>query len=346
MKNNFRKNGMMRVRFSTPEERKEIIRILEEQQGFTVRENIKQLKDFPPRDNRTFDLNLKTKECEYGVQPFIGAAMLSSGIRFYSAQEFFRIAELGFRVVPRFPVFHVPHNGRDFPPELMESVCVPEDVFFRYHGIMQDTDISLAVPEAYRGGDMCIVFPVSRLLCDVERFTGPEEVMERYGMGFCYERAYDGTVIKRVTEDVKIKTLEYYRKHHERMNYVCGRHPGILLVDLHSYSDEIIPGRRQDMRMPDLCIGTDPVYTPPELAGIVRKRFSEAGFSISVNDPYSGCFVPGAVLSGKSRCDCISIMLEFHKRTYCDENGNSVPRKLDEIRKILLQVIADCADLR
>ncbi len=51
---------------------------------------------------RSFDLNLKLRTCSCGIQPFIGAAMLSGGARFYSAQKFFRLAELGFRAVPRY----------------------------------------------------------------------------------------------------------------------------------------------------------------------------------------------------------------------------------------------------
>lgn len=86
----------------------------------------------------------------------------------------------------RFPVFHVPHDGQLFPPELMGSVCISEETFLRYHEKMRDTDIPLAIPEAYRGGDMREVFRISRLLCDPERFIGSGEVMEKYGMGFCY----------------------------------------------------------------------------------------------------------------------------------------------------------------
>ena len=33
----------------------------------------------------------------------------------------------------RFPMLHVPHDGRRFPPELAESVCVPEKL-----GVIRD----------------------------------------------------------------------------------------------------------------------------------------------------------------------------------------------------------------
>ena len=188
MKNNFKKNGNMRVRFETAEERREILRILEEQRGFKIDEKQKQVTKIHPMSTRTFDINLKFKTIEYGIQPFIGAAMMSSGVRFYSAQEFFRIAELGFKVVPRYPVFHVPHAGWQFPFELLPSVCVSEEKFRQYHDLMSDTETGMLVPEAYRGGDMYERFPVSRLMCDVERFIGPEEEMEQYGMGFAMRK--------------------------------------------------------------------------------------------------------------------------------------------------------------
>ena len=167
MKNNFRKNGKMRVRYGTPEERREILRILEEQRGFHIDEEQKRLTKIHPMSTRTFDINLKSKTIQYEIRPFIGAAMMSSGVRFYSAQEFFRIAELGFKTVPRYPVFHVPHAGNRFPFDLLPSVCVSEEQFRKYHDLMSDTEAGLLVPEVYRGGDMCARFPVSRLMCDV-----------------------------------------------------------------------------------------------------------------------------------------------------------------------------------
>ena len=347
MKNNFKKNGNMRIRFETPEERWEILRILEEERGFLIDAEEKKVTEIHPMSSRTFDINLRYKTIRYGVQPFIGAAMMSNGVRFYSAREFFRIAELKFRKVPRFPIFHVPHDGWQFPEELMASVCVPDEDFRRYHEQMRDAAVMRMIPEAYRGGDMCWPFRVSRLLCDVERFTGPEEVMEQYGMGFCYEKAYDGTVIKRVTDELKALTRKYYDEHHAWLDTACGRHPRVLLFDMHSFSDRIVPKDflRDGVPTPDVCIGTDGRYTPPELTAVVERRFAEAGYSAAVNDPYSGCFVPNAVMNGTCGTDFIGIMLEVNRRAYCDEAGEPVPEKLAAVREVVQRIIVDCVDL-
>ena len=325
MKNNFKKNGRMVIRFETVEERREIIRILEEQRGFQIEDDLKKSREIGPLDTRTFVANLRWKTYDYSILPFIGAAMMSSGIRAYSAREFFRIAELGFKVVPRFPVFHIPHAGWKFPPELMASVCVPEEEFTRYHETMSDTDVWRFVPHAYYGGRMTEKFDVSRLLCDVERFVGPEEEMERYGMGFCYEKAWDGKVIKRVTDGVRAE-----------------------MIDLHSFSEEALPEHLRERagdRIPDLCIGADRDYTPPELVKCVERCAEEAGLSHMTDTPYSGTFVPNAVMKGEVQCDLISVMLEINKRVYLDEDGKVISAQADRLREMVLNILCGCVEL-
>lgn len=226
----------------------------------------------------------------------------------------------------------------------MDSVCIPKDRFFRYHEKMRDRDIGRVVPVPYKTGSNVIRFEISRLLCDVERFIGQKEVMEQYGMGFCYEKAYDGTKIKDISEDVKEKTLRYYREHHEEVNRKCAGYSKVLFIDLHSYSDEIIPVDIVEPAQitPDVCIGIDPAYTPKKLLETVKDCFEAAGFTTAVNYPYSGCFVPDIIVDGECETDCVAIMIELNRRTYCDEKNNSVPEKTEKIRKIMQRIIEEC----
>ena len=345
-KNNFKKYGNLLVRYETPEERARAVELLEER-GFLVPEELKDPATFHPRGTNLLDINIRWRKLNYMLPVFVCAAMGSSGVRMYTVQELERIAELKYRVVPRFPVFHVPHDGREFPEDLMESVCVPRDVLARYHEEMRDRDIYRLIPPVYYGGDMACSFKISRLLCDVERFTGPEEIMERYGMGFCYEKAYDGTVIRNVTEEARRAARRYYDEHHRRMDELCARHPRMLLFDMHSYWDGIVPGdfRRENEPLPDLCIGTDGRYTPPKLLETVERRFAAVGLRTAVNYPYSGFFVPDGVMNGSSGCDLAGIMLEFHRRAYMDGAGETDPEKAERIRSVIRQIMADCVDL-
>ena len=101
--------------------------------GICVPEKYRQDAFSWPGDTCAFAVDLPHKRIEYLGQPFICAAMASSGVRFYSVPEFCRLAELGFPRKTRTPVFHVPHDGTEFPPELMASVRVPRAQFLFYH---------------------------------------------------------------------------------------------------------------------------------------------------------------------------------------------------------------------
>ena len=341
---NFVTYGRMHVWVQTEKERNRVSRFLEDDGVFQSRE-AKQTNSQPVPG--LFVMDLKRKEYTYSILPCTGMLMHSYGDRIYSASEFFHMAEHGFRRVPRFLVFHVPHDGQEFPLELMDSVRIPEELFRVYHRKMMDADIGRIVPLGYRTQSMYFHFDVSRLLCDVERFIGPGEIMEQYGMGFCYEKVYDGTKIKQVTEELKKKTGVYYWNHHRKIDRICEKYSRVLVLDLHSYSDEIVPNAfwKKDIPSPDICIGADGQYTPPELVRTVRKHFEAAGYSVEVNYPYTGTYVPNAILSHGVSCDCVSVMLEINRRIYFGRNGQSDPEKLDGLQEIVQSIIDDCTGI-
>ena len=286
------------------------------------------------------------KELSFIGQSFIYSAILSCDERSFSADEFLKIRESGMGFQESFiPVFHVPHDGWKFPAELMKSVCVSQEEFVAYHEKMRDSYVALMVPPCYRTRAQTVEFEVSRLLCDVERLDGSKEVMERYGMGICYEKAFDGVRIKEITEELRKNTAVFYREHHHRMNRICMENRRTVLFDLHSFSDEITPvdfleaGRKT----PDLCIGTADTFTPACLTDIVRTRFEEAGFSTAVNYPYRGCCVPECLSTEESTSSCIPVMLEFNKRSYIKENGFLDDEKVLKIRQVIRDIVSECA---
>ena len=338
----FQDEGVFAVRYTSGTELRMLLKTAEDL-GLPVCESYYNKRPLS-RDTNVFAIDLKQRLFEYLGEPHICAAMASSGVRFWSVEEFCRLAELGFPHKTRTPVFHVPHDGAEFPPELMASICVPQVQFLRYHEKMRDIRIHAMIPRAYRTASQSVRFPVSRLLCDVERFIGPEEIMEQFGMGFCYERAFDGTVIKTVTDELKEKTRVYYDRHHALMDRLCDIHKRIVLFDMHSYSDEIVPPSflRGGEPTPDVCIGTDARYTPERLAALAERRFREAGYSVRRDYPYSGCYVPNTVLSGAADCDLLSLMLEFNKRIYLSHEGKPIRGVTAGIQSVLAKIAVDC----
>ena len=223
------------------------------------------------------------------------------------------------------------------------SVCVSKELFLFYHEQMRDIDVGKMVPIRWRNPAHSLIFPVSRLLCDVERFLGDGEPMERYGMGFCYERVFDGKQIKEVTEELKQATLRYYRIHHSHLDSLCVLHPRILLLDLHSFSEEIVPREQlcPGLQIPDTCIGIDEQFTPEELVTTAENILRLAGFSTSRNYPYSGSIVPNAVLKGDADCTCASIMLDWNKESYYGSSETPDPEKLAYIRTTIEQIVVE-----
>lgn len=239
----------------------------------------------------------------------------------------------------RWPIFHVPHDGDALPPELLASVQIPMARFLRYHAEMRDTLVRELIPSLWREEEHALRFPVSRLLCDVERFLGPEEIMERYGMGFCYERVYNGTQIKRVTDELRQQTLRYYGEHHARVNALCRCHARPLLLDLHSYAPKLVPAAQIDpeRELPELCIGTDAQATPGWLADLAEEHFTRAGLRVERDYPYSGCYVPESF--GEAGLDGAAIMLEFRKDCYLDGEGRMDPDRAARLREAVEQFV-------
>ena len=208
-------------------------------------------------------------------------------------------------------IIHVPHDGDRFPEELMASRCVSEKKFMKYHHLMRD-NVSGYIPKA-RPEIKTVRFDVSRLLCDVERFID-NEPMEEYGMGFCYERAYDGKKIKNIDDALKEKTLKYYLAHHMLLDDEVTDFDGqVVFFDLHGFSDYMVPKGMIDKNemLPDICIGTGDFFSKKETDLVVRE-FQKARFSVAVNYPYSGSLVPNAVLKGKAKADVHSFMIEIN----------------------------------
>ena len=93
---------------------------------------------------------------------------------------------------------------------------------------------------------------------------------------------------------------------------------------------------------PDVCIGTDPNYTPAPLIEILEKHLLRENVSFAVNYPYAGCFIPNAVLEKKHYIDFAGVMIEVNKRFYCDRNGDVIKGRLLQLKNTLEKVLIDC----
>jgi N-formylglutamate deformylase len=170
-----------------------------------------------------------------------------------------------------------------------------------------------------------VIFPLSRLVCDVERFpSDDDEPMAARGMGISYISTSMGEVLRVPPEasDRQILMDRWYWPHHatlERLaNDVAARSGVCLLVDCHSFASAALPYELdQTPDRADICIGTDPFHTPATIRDAIVSAAAEEGYSVAVDAPFSGALVPLSAYRKDRRI--LSVMIEVNRRLYMDE---------------------------
>lgn len=191
-------------------------------------------------------------------------------------------------------------------------------------------------------GQVQLIVPFSRVFCDVERFYDEFEPMAKKGAGIAYTKCDSGERLRVVTDNLKTKIIkDYYLPHQAKLNQLAKiqleRSGQAIIIDCHSFSSTPLKREfQQTGERPDICIGTDKFHTPPNLADKVKRHFLSTGLSVSLNQPYSGCMVPGDYYQKDKRVQ--SIMIEINKKLYMDE----VSFKINQTKvKSLNQIVTD-----
>jgi N-formylglutamate amidohydrolase len=182
-----------------------------------------------------------------------------------------------------------------------------------------------------------IVTPYSRLFCDVERFEDENEPMLNVGRGFYYTNGYDGSELRKTNETLKnLIHRDFYLKHHQLFYKLAkerlDKHGICYIIDCHSFNDNPLVPFIEQPKSPDICIGTDPFHTPDYLLKYTLNYFTNLGYSVEVNNPYSGCIIPKHYFM--NNINVKGIMIEVNKRLYMDENVVS-DGKVEELRKVM-----------
>ena len=90
-----------------------------------------------------------------------------------------------------------------------------------------------------------------------------------------------------------------------------------VLLDVHSYPSRALPYElHADGPRPAVCLGVDPVHTPPWLLAAARRAFAPLG-PVGVDSPFRGTYVPLAQHGRDRRVS--SIMVELRRDTYLVE---------------------------
>ena len=233
-------------------------------------------------------------------------------------------------------ILHIPHSSTNTQEYELNNRC-------RELHRMTDhfTD------ELYQNSDATkIVFKLSRLICDVERFAkDEEESMSKFGMGVCYTTDTEGKKLRDVSKVEKDEILKnYYHPHHKTLEYAVDieleKNDSALIVDCHSFPDKpyYFNSDFGELR-PDICIGTDSFHTPKILLEKVKSFFLAKGYHVTTDTPYSGTMVP--MKHYKKDKNVHSIMIELNRKLYMDECGFKIEHfevLQEELRELLSSI--------
>ncbi len=216
-------------------------------------------------------------------------------------------------------LLHIPHASTFIPPEELPR-------FWPVNLADEQLKMTDRYCDELFAGYEKVVFPVSRLVCDPERFRDDaQETMSRIGMGAIYTKSSAGELLRKITEEEREALLrQYYDPHHKRLATAVEEklkaHDRCLIVDGHSFHPVPLPYEPdQEPDRPDFCIGTDPYHTPKHLSDLAVDLLRKEGFSVCLNRPYAGSLVP--LKYYKKDKWVYSIMIEINRRLYMDGNG-------------------------
>lgn len=239
-------------------------------------------------------------------------------------------------------LLHIPHSSTTIPEEYRR--------IYTNHSLLQQELLRMTdryTDELFQSCDTRIVFPVSRLLCDVERFRDPSmECMTEKGMWICYTHSSDGKPLASFDEaHIKNILSRYYDVHHQRFSELTEQKlhtfGQVLVVDCHSFSSKPLPHEpSQQEPRPDICIGTDCYHTPEALVQRLEAFFHANSLSTKRNNPFAGTIVP--LQYYQANPSVYSVMIEVNRKLYMDETTAEKKPFFPTVATVLQGALAVC----
>ena len=225
-------------------------------------------------------------------------------------------------------LFHVPHSSLKIPKQYW-NICIKDKNYIKISNIfLSDFLTDKLIPNKCHK----LIFKYSRLFCDVEKFKDDsKEIMSKKGMGVIYTHDCDN-VITIPNKKYKRKIYKsYYDKHHNKLDKIITnllkKYNKCIIIDFHSFSDEMTKKLFNINTNPDICIGIDSNYINNDLINFTINHFKCYGYSIEINKPYSGTIIPNKYFY-KNDKRLSSLMIEINKRIYLNQKKDFDKLKL------------------
>ena len=248
-------------------------------------------------------------------------------------------------------VISVPHGSFQIPEDIRDSMALTQ------REILESTDLGSREIFTQLPVRVALWSRWSRLVVDLNR-----DFRQRDPRGVVPEVDYYGRNIYREEgrpeeNEVERRLKAYYWPYHNRLKEAVENPEIRALFDCHSlvrigpseapdplrWRKDIVLGNNGNPKgEPDPSLGD--ITCPAEVLQMMKKVFINAGFSVSVNQPYSGGFITthyGLKLVKNGR---MSVQIEINQDLYADSQSLQLDRnRLGEISNRLQQIFREIA---
>lgn len=242
-------------------------------------------------------------------------------------------------------LIHIPHSSYFIPQKYKKLFYLSKQNLFSEQLKMSDsyTDELFDIDSAKK-----LVFPISRLICDVERFRNEQdEEMTKQGMWVCYTKTSDLKPLKKLSEKHKQEILKnYYDKHHKIFEKMVeknlNKYGSCIIIDAHSFSSAPLPYElHAQTSRPDICIGTDNFHTPEKISKYFYSSFKNLGYKTEVNNPFCGTIIP--IKYYQKNKNVKSVMIEINRSLYMNEKTGEKSPNFNTVKNNLHKIISSFA---
>jgi len=185
-----------------------------------------------------------------------------------------------------------------------------------------------------------VQFQHSRLVVDVERFSSDhEEPCARVGMGATYVKTSRGAPLRNLSPARREELIKnYYDPHHQifnkKVNQILKSFNRCVIIDGHSYPTKPLPTQTNYQSTPEIGIGTDGLFTSPQLIELTENYFKSRGFDVRLNEPFIGTIIPSEIYQSKDT-RVQSVMIEVRRDLYIKELTAEKNSQFEIIRELI-----------
>lgn len=258
------------------------------------------------------------------------------------------MGDVSFEVVgvPTIPLIgHVPHAGTAVPQDVGAHLTISSNEINAEISRITDHHTDRLFHSIVELGGVMFVNRLSRLVIDPERFREDRvEPMAARGAGAVYEVTSDLKRLRRPLSEEERQSLlqRYYDPYALAMTDLVAStlalHGCATIVDCHSFPTvPLAYAASSSLDRPEICIGTDPFHTPDHIVEGLLKLCHDKRVEARVNQPYSGCYVPGRFFHREPRVT--AVMIEVRRDLYMDEQSCQPSQRWTETKSLIDEML-------